>query len=783
MTALDEDGHGHAAPARGLMDMVAEAKARLQNMEISCKELLRSSQTQLVHARGVALAGHGHGHGDSAAHAIVQQFDQLELLQVQVDALKQQMTTALLVQQEQDRIYHQAMTYATAKSTANAVLHGLFDQASAAKLSVLRTWWESGVIPTRDGLKHWKLDPTQIRNEGGASLLHVAVDVSMARQPAKVKLAQFLIDRLGFDPNIRDLVRECVWLVDSCWLMEMMMTMMTMSAVWSNALTHRGHERICRGRRSIWLKFAQLDEHSTAFVGGCRCLQVVECLLARGCDPLLADRSGLTALSLVRTLSRPPEDVVQCLATAESAALRGMKREQEKDTGEMHLARALMTCMFLKKLTKFVVPEHAAAFTAQTEKLERTLLRAKYKELVPLDECLHSTMPLLFDAAQLQHPDMLFVSSMYWDEEFRADLTIEAAAYSLSLVTAPPPAAALYGLTWAGWLLRLVQHQRAAVPMVSVSSQEPRTTSTLPPGTPGEEEDVDMEPTPASSPRTPVTRSPNALPSRNSSSTSRQAWYYAVLFKASTHPFPPTLTVKKGATTVECAEDAARLFPLEDRLLIGSSEYFAVSYDPHTRQITLDRPYEGEDATEVAAYMAGSCSSLHPPYVGVKRIWEREPGNKFEDQMSHEQELFQDYQFLDPESDYEVAVKLGPLPSKSEAKRIVDDSTSTLVLTRGVSCLSDQPCCNHHCPQKRGHSLCVDTLMTLGRDLAKRHLGRPTFSKQLKARASLQKRQNRFLGRQSWPGSPSKTPPDASGALLVASTTSHQHVTRTLDFS
>lgn len=49
-------------------------------------------------------------------------------------------------------------------------------------------------------------------------------------------------------------------------------------------------------------------------------LDVVNALLERGADPLAHDRSGLTALSLVRTLSRPHGEIVQVLATAEAAA-------------------------------------------------------------------------------------------------------------------------------------------------------------------------------------------------------------------------------------------------------------------------------------------------------------------------------------------------------------------------------------------------------------------------------------------------------------------------------
>ena len=50
-----------------------------------------------------------------------------------------------------------------------------------------------------------------------------------------------------------------------------------------------------------------------------------------------------------------------------------------------------------------------------------------------------------------------------------------------------------------------------------------------------------------------------------------------------------------------------------------------------------DRRYDGKEAAVVKAYLTGSCSSLLPPYVALKQIWERKPGNKYEDQMSGEQ--------------------------------------------------------------------------------------------------------------------------------------------------
>jgi hypothetical protein len=85
----------------------------------------------------------------------------------------------------------------------------------------------------------------------------------------------------------------------------------------------------------------------------------------------------------------------------------------------------------------------------------------------------------------------------------------------------------------------------------------------------------------------------------------------------------------------------------------------------------------------------------------MRRIWQRSPGNKYEEHTSSEQvsgslpasylygsiadtwwrgdvvvcaqELFQDFQFIDPESEYEVAIKLGPLPTANDAKKVTDE--------------------------------------------------------------------------------------------------------------
>lgn len=179
--------------ARSLMEMMAEAQRRLQNMEISCKEMLSGGG----HVTPAAPANGSSSHSRS----------QVEILQLQVEQLKARLLETVNRREQEDYMFKQAMMYASAKSTANAVLHTLFDQAKAGKHSVLAEWLETGVIPTRDGLKHWKVDLRDIRNEEGATLLHATVGRTMAREDLKVKLTVFLLDTVGFDPNVRDLVR------------------------------------------------------------------------------------------------------------------------------------------------------------------------------------------------------------------------------------------------------------------------------------------------------------------------------------------------------------------------------------------------------------------------------------------------------------------------------------------------------------------------------------------------------------------------------------------------
>ncbi|KAK1946062.1 hypothetical protein P3T76_003110 [Phytophthora citrophthora] len=173
---------------RSLLDMMDEAQHRLQHLEISCRQILSPAVSSVSQEPKSPTSSDP------------------KVLQLQVEHLRAQLLAAVTRREEDDVAFRQAATYTTAKGSANGVLHALFGQVSSGKTAELKTYLDTGSVPTRDGLRHWKLDLRTIRNEAGASLLHVAVAVSTAREKVKVKLVHLLIDRVGFDPNVRDVV-------------------------------------------------------------------------------------------------------------------------------------------------------------------------------------------------------------------------------------------------------------------------------------------------------------------------------------------------------------------------------------------------------------------------------------------------------------------------------------------------------------------------------------------------------------------------------------------------
>jgi hypothetical protein len=129
----------------------------------------------------------------------------LQALQAEVKALRAH-THQLVASYNEDRlICTQAMTYTSAKHVANAVLHALVDQCSAANTDALRLLKETGVIYTRGGLRHWHMDPRKVRNGTGSSLLHIAVSVSTATEEMKLSMVHFLVKEAEFNVDVKDL--------------------------------------------------------------------------------------------------------------------------------------------------------------------------------------------------------------------------------------------------------------------------------------------------------------------------------------------------------------------------------------------------------------------------------------------------------------------------------------------------------------------------------------------------------------------------------------------------
>lgn len=213
---------------------------------------------------------------------------------------------------------------------------------------------------------------------------------------------------------------------------------------------------------------------------------------------------------------------------------------------------------------------------------------------------------MLFDApsnaAQVVRLETLFLTATFRDSAFTDDLRVEIDGYDLSMVSQPFSTSAIAGPTWIGVLLKLIHSVKnegvsssleavstiaeiaRAEPLASLQSEEAvdfdmeleseraqRAWALLPPSP------VQPVPSPSTSPM--VASGDTAKP--------RQAWHYAVLLKASTHPFPGTLSLTKGSDLVVTSEDVSKYFPLEDRLLIGKDEYFAKDYNPQTLELQL----------------------------------------------------------------------------------------------------------------------------------------------------------------------------------------------------
>lgn len=208
---------------------------------------------------------------------------------------------------------------------------------------------------------------------------------------------------------------------------------------------------------------------------------------------------------------------------------------------------------------------------------------AQCRDSVAFDELLRKHVATLFgDSAdgRLAHLSSLFLDGVYSNEQFINRLKLEAWSYDLSLVAPVSTIGKPVGATWVGLLLKLIQgvKQTPALQPAATETSSSRSESSL--------SEHDELPVAASEIRSLTTKTQPAY-----TPVTRQAWYYAVLLKASTHPFPGALAVKKASSIAIASEDVAKYFPLDDRLLLNDTEYFATHYDPLTREIQLGKSF------------------------------------------------------------------------------------------------------------------------------------------------------------------------------------------------
>ncbi|OQS03389.1 hypothetical protein THRCLA_04309, partial [Thraustotheca clavata] len=209
----------------------------------------------------------------------------------------------------------------------------------------------------------------------------------------------------------------------------------------------------------------------------------------------------------------------------------------------------------------------------------------------------------------------------------------------------------------------------------------------------------------------------------NEPSSNRTIWHYAVLSSAAAQPYP-LVSVEKGSAVG--TTPSANIFPLNERILIGTGYYWITMSDATT--ITLDRSFEGLSSSSCPTYVANDLELQ--PYVHPLSLHERTPGNPFETNSS-EEDMIQDYQVLDPESSqYELRLRVGPATSRAKAKELVKEWRQRCRdHFNERECLSLSNACASYCPQRQGERMCVDSMEAVGKELAKKHFGRATFAK------------------------------------------------------
>ncbi|KAH9082424.1 hypothetical protein Ae201684P_009749 [Aphanomyces euteiches] len=416
--------------------------------------------------------------------------EEVQIFRQYVDSLERQLLD-ILRQKENDMTMCKASAECTfAKNNAGRILVALFDHANGAKVDGLKVWWETGNIQTRNGPAHWRVDPRTLRDKRGFNFLHAAVNRNLAKESSKIALVELLVDTMGFDVNATDFV----------------------------------------GRTSLHL--AALNGYE----------DLVQCLLSKGANPIIKDKAGMTALSIVQQVSGIPEGIVKALLAAE----REFRRDASLSPPNASQADVLASVYFLKRLKKYFSIHYKSTIEREVANLFKKIQTLSDGSQISLDTI---TRELSLD----RNVETIFTYHAFTSPGFINAFKIEGSRFSIysSVDEALHPPA-----TWINFIQRVLH--KCSIAHTDFSS-------------------IDNE---------------------------RQVWYYAALYYVQAEEIPRRLDVQKGSTEAHFSTKENISVDLSNNILIQGQIYCIVAQT--SELIILDRPFEGPTARECKAYNVNS---------------------------------------------------------------------------------------------------------------------------------------------------------------------------------
>ena len=205
------------------------------------------------------------------------------------------------------------------------------------------------------------------------------------------------------------------------------------------------------------------------------------------------------------------------------------------------------------------------------------------------------------------------------------------------------------------------------------------------------------------------------LPMKTDQITSRHIWHYVILYKAISIRIPGVLSVEEESTIIRISDVEAfmRYLPHSEHIEIAGETFVIVEYHAAESQFIIDRPYPGETQGHIMGFFTGNSRSQFPPRIATKSIAEIDPGNRHDNDQDSEIGLYQEMQFLDLENkEYEIATKVGPFPTKSEASAFSKKwRQMCLHAFMKHQCVCDAEACVKSCPQREGQMMVSQRLL------------------------------------------------------------------------